>query len=138
MDWNSITTLAQAQGTVFWIATAAVSLGLTLLVVALVQAARQRVGGKRRDARATAPAVAAPAPAVAGHATAAYAQQGAAMAPPVDEDGSLAMMLRRLQQAGDRLEEIAADREAAPTMAAVSALKSEFQDVEYVFRASGS
>lgn len=144
MDWNSITTHAQAQGTVFWVASAAVSVGLTLLVVALVQAARQRLGRSQRQAGATTPTVAAVAPVTARQATAAYAEHAGpedieAPAPPsIDEDGALVMMLRRLQQAGDRLEEIAADRESAPSMASASALKSGFQDVEYVFRASSS
>lgn len=136
MDWNSITTLAQAQGTVFWVASAAVSLGLTLLVVALVQAARQRLA-RRTVAAATSPREA-PAPVVTTQAAAAYAEHEAPVSPLADDDSSLVMMLRRLQQAGDRLEEIAADRTTSDGRATASALKSGFQDVEYVFRASGS
>lgn len=138
MDLNSITTLAQGQGTVFWVATAAVSLGLTLLTVAVMHALVQRVA-RRRGAAAMAPAHAAPIPAAPPQVAAAYATQQAPPATlPDDDDSSLALMLRRLQQAGDRLEEIAGDREAMLGHGHASALKSGFQDVEYVFRASGS
>jgi hypothetical protein len=138
MDWNSITTLAQGQGTVFWVATAAVSLGLTLLVVALMHALVQKAS--RRPARAPmTPVQATPIQAAPPQAAAAYATQ---LDPPAtlpdEDDSSLVLMLRRLQQAGDRLEEIAGDREAILGHGHTSALKSGFQDVEYVFRASGS
>lgn len=138
MDWNGITTLAQGQGTVFWVATAAVSLGLTLLVVALLHAVVQRAA-RRRAAAAMTSAPAAPIPTAASQVAAAYAAEQAPLAtPPEDESSSLVLMLRRLQQAGDRLEEIAGDREATLGHGHTSALKSGFQDVEYVFRASGS
>ncbi|MEZ4388739.1 MAG: hypothetical protein R3D98_14445 [Candidatus Krumholzibacteriia bacterium] len=142
MDWHSITGLAQGQGTVFWAAGAAVSLGLTLLVVALGQALRQQLRRGRARARvASPPETAVTPPARLPDAMAAYAASSRTAAAPGDpdrEEGSLALLLRRLQQAGDRLEEIAGDLDVAESQAAASSLKSDLQDVEYVFRASGS
>jgi hypothetical protein len=135
MDWNNLTSLAEGQGTVFWVATVAVSLGLTMLVTALVQALRQAT---RRRATSAAPT---PPPAEVRPAREAVQAYAASDPPPpaaAPEDSSVALLLRRLQQAGDRLEEIAGDLDASAAFDAVSGLKSEPLDVEYVFRASGS
>ena len=53
------------------------------------------------------------------------------------EGDSLALLLRRLQSAGDRLEEIARDAAGEIPTPGESVLKEDLQDVEYVFRASG-
>ncbi len=137
MDWNNLTSLAEGQGTVFWVGTVAVSLGLTLLVTALVQALRQTT---RRRATAAAP-LPTPPPAEtlpSRDAIQAYAASDPPRPAVSAGDGSVALLLRRLQQAGDRLEEIAGDLDASAAFEAVSGLKSGTQDVEYVFRASGS
>ena len=47
------------------------------------------------------------------------------------------LLLRRLQSAGDRLEEIARDAAGEIPTPGESVLKEDLQDVEYVFRASG-
>lgn len=55
----------------------------------------------------------------------------------VGGDYSLALLLRRLQTAGDRLEEMAGDLRSVESGPEESALKDDLRDVEYVFRASG-
>ncbi|MBD3221102.1 hypothetical protein GF314_07635 [bacterium] len=156
MDWTTITELASEQGAVFWAAAAAIALGLTLLLAALVQGARQAMVRRRGSPTAGAPAAdpapagpSSPAPGVPGApastasidqaaATTAYAAPGGWATPAAQGDESLALLLRRLQAAGDHLEQIAADLGQAPVADVVSPLKSSLQDVEYVFRAGGS
>lgn len=148
MDLNSISQLAGEQGPVFWAAAAAVSLGLTLLVVALVQtlvrmvSARAHVKTLNVDAAAPeAPPVSTPEPTPTTPEFVQTAYAAGDSAPTnqrPEEDSSLAILLRRLQSAGDRLEEIAGDLETAALMDDRSSLKSEPRAVEYVFRASGS
>lgn len=146
MDWNSIVELAGRQGMVFWIASAAISLGLTLLAAALVQGLRQKRRALRprsADAATSAPAPVPAAPqraqdAASAPATAAAAAAYRAVEPRGEDDGSLALLLRRLQSAGDRLEEVATDLEAATVGVGISGLKSSLQDVEYVFKAGES
>ncbi len=144
MDFSSISELARSQGPVFWVATVAIALGATLLVVALVQLLR-RVLAAKRDVRIVMPD---PVVQVVDNEPDTYkptlpvttpAPRAAAPAPAYEESGdySLALMLRRLQSAGDRLEEIAGDLKVQNPLADDSGLKEDLQDVEYVFRASG-
>lgn len=142
MDWNSIASTAQQQGAIFWVAAAAVALGVTLLVVAVGQALL-RAG--RRTIVPTPAEEPEPAPATAGPTTVEVASSDARAVENdrdtyqvVAEDHSLALLLRRLQQAGDRLEEMAQDLDVQPALDPGSSLKSEPELVEYVFRASGS
>ncbi|HOX26417.1 MAG TPA: hypothetical protein PLL30_07525 [Candidatus Krumholzibacteria bacterium] len=139
MDLSRSLELAAARGSIFWIATCAVALGMALLAASLVQMARRRkahgwsirLPRRRRPkperGQATAPAeVYCP----AGPALSVAAGQAA-------EEPSLALLLRRLQSAGDRLEEIAADLASDRFLPDESILKEESHDVEYVFKACG-
>ena len=54
------------------------------------------------------------------------------------EEPSLPLLLRRLQAAGDRLEEIAGDLDAAASAPDEYALKERARGVEYVFKARGA
>jgi hypothetical protein len=158
VDLESLLTSARAQGPVFWAATAAIALGLTLLLVALLhrawRAARGRTSGAtvapaQAMATATEPAddPAASVAAAIAAATDAYAGAGAPpaaagpapLSSPDDElaDQSLALLLRRLQAAGDRLEQIAGDLQDTAGPARDSLLKDAADEVEYVFKACG-
>jgi hypothetical protein len=157
MDWQTMIEAARGQGPGFWMAAGAVALGATLLLVSLAMGLKRVLAG-RSAATPTMPAQATAdadvATAATDQAVEAYAaQQGSAVAdvavkptmPPTAGaagNDSLALLLRRLQSAGDRLEQIAEDltpdQLASGDGAAGSALKSEFQEVEYVFRASGA
>ena len=142
MDPSSLQELARSQGPVFWVAAAAIALGVTLLVVALVQLLRRRLNarlaGDESAPRSTPnlaptadiyvptqplvkPEFTTPEPAVQ----------------PVGGEQSLALLLRRLQSAGDRLEEVAGDLRHDESNRDESGLKEPHLDVEYVFRASG-
>ncbi len=150
MDFTGITQLARSQGPVFWIATAAIALGATLLVVALVQQLRRVLAARR----ALMPATADPTPALAVAANdpapdvyqpsqpplsaTSPASRPETLAADSSGDLSLALMLRRLQSAGDRLEEIVGDLQGEKPLADDSDLKEDLPEVEYVFRASGS
>jgi len=149
MNLHDISQLARSQGPVFWIATAAIALGATLLVVALVQQLRRSVGNRLERARSFRMVQAVPKPDSVPEADVYEATPSLAVAPPAlratlppavgDDPGdySLALLLRRLQSAGDRLEEIAGDLNGEIPPAEESGLKEDLQDVEYVFRASG-
>jgi len=144
MDFSSISELARSQGPVFWVATVAIALGATLLVVALVQQLR-RVLAAKLAVRVVKPKPMAPVvdsepdtyePSLP---VTAPLPQPAPPASPFEDTGdySLALLLRRLQSAGDRLEEIAGDLRGQNPLVDESGLKEDLQDVEYVFRASG-
>jgi hypothetical protein len=147
MDWQGILGSAGRQNALFWAGAAAVALGATLLVATLAARLRQRrrSAGTRISARQVAAAYGAgqqttvpassPVPAADAAVMATVARALAeTSAPPAP---SLAILLRRLQLAGDRLEEVA--REAALDEDAFDdpALKEAPLEVEYVFRASG-
>lgn len=157
MDWQTMIEAARGQGPGFWLAAGAVALGATLLLLSLALGLKRLLAGRCAPAPAPPPRQAtdiAPARAATGEAVGAYAAQQASAAadagapastPPsaaAAGSDSLALLLRRLQSAGDRLEQIAEDLtpdQLAPgDGAAGSALKSELQEVEYVFRASGA
>jgi hypothetical protein len=147
MDWQGIAGSAGQQNAIFWGGAAAVALGFTLLVATLATRLRRRL--RRPFAMPRIPArQAAVAYQAAGTSQAAADPQGAdasvsalALAARVLAENapppapSLAILLRRLQLAGDRLEEvaqaIAEDDEAAADMG----LKEDALDVEYVFKA---
>jgi hypothetical protein len=146
MDFQNLLELARGQGLVFWAATGAIALGATLLVVALTQYLRRSLGrGVRRVVVAPPVSSAPPAPPVAVEvARAAAAYEPSTRAPlaalsPTDEaeEPSLALLLRRLQTAGDRLEEIAGEVQAHRRQGSESTLKEDLQAVEYVFKACG-
>jgi len=148
VELTSLIAAARDQGPVVWAAVAAIALGLTLILVALWQR-RPR----RQAATPPPPAVAAPTTAAATAAADAYAAAAPAAGDPAagfarpaaarfadpDElaEQSLALMLRRLQAAGDRLEELAADLGHETAARGESVLKDTLQDVEYVFKACG-
>jgi len=148
MDLSRILELAAARGSVFWIAAGAVALGAALLAASLVQYLRRRLAsgwlGRLRVAgrRPTPADAAAPGGAVApAEAVAAYLAAGSPRtltAGTGPDEPSLALLLRRLQAAGDRLEEIAGDLASQRGIAAESFLKENSPDVEYVFKASGA
>ena len=141
MDPSSLQELARSQEPVFWVAAAAIALGVTLLVAALTQFLRRRLGA--RPAPAT-PPVTAPDPIAAADiyvpTQRLVAPEFAAPEPPDQARGgdhSLALLLRRLQSAGDRLEEVAGDLGFDESSRDEFGLKEPLRDVEYVFRASG-
>ena len=146
MNDLSLVEMARSQGPFFWGAVAAIALGITFLLVASVLALRARIRRGRRLAaplreRSTGvqqPASATPlATAIGTDVATAYEPtrrpSNGALATP-----SAAMMLRRLQAAGDRLEEFADEIGNDRAKDSLYTLKSDLQDVEYVFRASGS
>lgn len=141
MNWQGMIDLAREQTPVFWVAVAALSLGLTLLVAAAVQKGRdlrrQGIPDSIPKALAPEPPKKVAYPEIA-RVIAAYEAEATPTHHVSPEDGSAAVLLRRLQHAGDRLEEIAARLEDFDTIESVSGLKSDAQDVDYVFRASGS
>jgi hypothetical protein len=148
MDLSSLGQLARTQGPLFWTAVTAIALGATLLVVALVQMLRAsraaRVGPGRAGATPDSPGAAAAVGTGVDRLDGADPARGATEPHPAREeiavdpaDRSLALLLRRLQAAGDRLEELAGDLEEPPAARQESALKEGFRDVEYVFKASG-
>ena len=142
MEPSSLLELARNQGPVFWVAAAAVALGATLLVMALAQFVRQRRAG--RGAAVDSVEIITP-PATPDldtyvPTTPLLAQEFVPAVPagaPGGGDHSLALLLRRLQSAGDRLEEVAGDFRPEESDRRESGLKDSLQDVEYVFRASG-
>ena len=142
MEPSSLLELARNQGPVFWVAAVAVALGVTLLVTALAQFVRQRSArrGAAADSAATIIPPATPAADIYVPTTPPVAQEFAPSAPagpPGGGDYSLALLLRRLQSAGDRLEEVVGDFWPDESDRDESGLKDSLRDVEYVFRASG-
>ena len=142
MDLNSILELAAARGPVFWAAAGAIALGAALLAAALLQLLRGLNLHFKRPAAATAVAASADPGAPEADVYVPTAVNAAASAArtvrtPDEGDSSLALMLRRLQSAGDRLEEIAADLGVERGLSPESALKEDPADVEYVFKACG-
>ena len=145
MELTSIIEMARTQGTVFWAGAVAVALGATLLVVAVAQqlgriaAARlaaRRPGGVADVADETdtyTPSMP-PQPAADVEATLDAVAAVTREAEQPHAEQSLALLLRRLQSAGDRLEEISRDV-AMPADADQTALKDTLEDVEYVFKA---
>ena len=149
MDLSTILELAQDQGIVFWGAAAAIALGATLLVVALAQQIRGLLAGRlqRRSQPATsaipvagtpATEVSTPPAAVMTTSDDLYVPTTASLASrPIaaGEEPSLALLLRRLQSAGDRLEEIAGEIQTSRGEQHETMLKDDLQEVEYVFKA---
>ena len=148
MELTSLLASARAQGPIFWAASGAIALGLTLLLVAILHRLPRP---RRRPATSQAPsspAAVAPAPAAAASAAqarAAYQEPSVPGRPGspaagLDQDPaerSLALLLRRLQGAGDRLEELASEARVPEPATSRSGLKDPAPDVEYVFRACG-
>ena len=142
MDPSSLQEMARSQGPVFWVAAVAIALGVTLLVMALTQLLSRRLNARLtgdepapRSAPATAPAADIYVP-TQPLVTSEFTTPVRAVQ-PVDGDHSLALLLRRLQSAGDRLEEVAGDLWHDESNRDESGLKEAQLDVEYVFRASG-
>jgi hypothetical protein len=149
MELTSIIDLASTQGAVFWAGAVAVALGATLLVVAVAQQlgriAATRLATRRGATTGTNTPGASgeadtytpsmpPKPAVEAEeeAVAASIVEAVEDLPPADQ--SLALLLRRLQSAGDRLEEISRDIVVAVDTDETG-LKEPVEDVEYVFKA---
>ncbi len=149
MDWQGILGNAGQQNAIFWGGAAAVALGFTLLLATVVTRLRHRLHFRRPFAL---PRVAVRQAAAAYHASAtntpaetpprvenplselvlaarALADTEAAPAP------SLAILLRRLQLAGDRLEEVARAVCEDEDDLADAGLKDGASEVEYVFKA---
>jgi len=149
MDLTNILELAQDQGLIFWGAAAAIALGATLLVVALAQQVRRLIAGRlQRNVGRAIPAMVTPpiqeAGDIATHASVqntendVYTPTAASLASrptAVGEEPSLALLLRRLQSAGDRLEEIAGEIRTSRGDEGETILKDDLQEVEYVFKA---
>lgn len=138
MELGSLWTQLATRQTLFWIATGALALGAAFLTAALVILVR-RAGHAARRRRRLEPSIS-PAAAALGPSGEASLAATLKLAPPTApmEQPSLALLLRRLQAAGDRLEEIAGDLEAAAREPEELVLKEGAADVEYVFRATGS
>lgn len=137
MELGSLWTQLATRQTLFWIATGALALGAAFLTAALVILVRRAGHAARR--RRLEPAIS-PAAAALGPRGEASLAATFKLAPPTApmEQPSLALLLRRLQAAGDHLEEIAGDLEAAAREPEELVLKEGAADVEYVFRATGS
>lgn len=160
MNWDGILGSAGQQNAIFWGGAAAVALGGALLVATLVARVRDRLRRPlalprfpaNRAAAAYGAASAATPPPI-GRPSASHLSGAPPAAPPADPEGvvlaaaahalaatssppapSLAILLRRLQLAGDRLEEVARgldadDRDPDEALAATA------EEVEYVFKA---
>ncbi len=141
------------QTSVFWLATGAIALGLTLMLVAAGFALKRRFARARqphrpgalaalaayRAAGKAAPTAAEPAPAHPTPPLAARGSLGPRVAPiPAADLPSLALLLRRLHSAGDRLEDVARDLAGDLEDMPEPALKVAPVEVEYVFKACGS
>ncbi len=125
-----------ARETLFWVAAGALALGAACLAAALILVVR-RLGRGVRRLRGSPPAATAPrVPAIL--AVERYAAPTPAAAPDTGEEPSLALLLRRLQSVGDRLEVVAGDLEAMRADGEESGLKDALPGVEYVYRASGA
>jgi hypothetical protein len=137
MDLGNLTGHLAAREPLFWVAAGTLALGAACLAAALAMLlSRLRPSGRRAIPAA---ALGAPGPQPADrYEPAAFAPPPPAAAPGTDPEPSLALLLRRLQAAGDRLDDIAADLEAAAAAADESGLKDLPAGVEYVFRASGA
>jgi len=133
MDLHTVLETAAAQGTVFWFAGAAIAAGTALLVVALVLLGRRRPRRAATPARSSMVIPAAVAPVTGGS----YQPARRVASPAGPEEPSLALLLRRLQAAGDRLEGIAGELAATVAPGSESGLKATLPDVEYVFKATG-
>ena len=139
MEPSSLLELARTQGPVFWVAAATVALGATLLVTALTQFLRNRLAAGVDEVDSV-PVTTPPATDVYVATTPPVAPEFVATPPAglsTGGDLSLALLLRRLQSAGDRLEEVAGDLWHDESDRDKSGLKEPLRDVEYVFRASG-
>jgi hypothetical protein len=138
MDLSNLGELAASRDPLFWAASAAIAMGAGCLTASLVLVLRRaRLGAGRRRSEPQ------PRPAAVARATGAAdqyvpLQPARAMPRTLVEAPSLALLLRRLQAAGDRLEDIAADLDLAVSFDPDSLLKEPLPDVEYVFKASGS
>jgi hypothetical protein len=116
------------------------ALGATMLLVALAQVARRHLATAAAAKTVTPPATPEPAaPAAPTTESPAAPPQRAqpSFAGPPSGDCSLALLLRRLQSAGDQLEEVAGDLRGSDRARDDSGLKEPPAAVEYVFRASG-
>jgi len=147
MDWHDLLGRAAQQNAVFWAGAAAVALGFALLAATLLTQVRQKLrrpfAWPRLPARLAAAAYEAPgttnpsAPPSRG-AAATPGLVPPAQALPETQDPpapSLAILLRRLQLAGDRFEEVmraAAEDDASRYDTGV---KEDLPEVEYVFKA---
>jgi hypothetical protein len=144
MDWQGILGSAGQQNALFWAGAAAVALGGALLVATLVARLRRRrfalpriparkVVAAYEAAGTTLPTASPPDGANAAAALALAARALAeTSAPPAP---SLAILLRRLQLAGDRLEEVARAVGEDVDDLDDRSLKGDAPEVEYVFKA---
>jgi hypothetical protein len=147
MDWQGIIGSAGQQNAIFWGGAAAVALGSALLVATLGARLRQRLrrpfalpriparqaaaayqASERTDSDLSLPNSES---AAAGLALAARVLAETAV-PPAP---SLAILLRRLQLAGDRLEEVAQAVAQDNDDLDDTRLKEDTNEVEYVFKA---
>jgi len=149
MDWQHLLGTAGQQNAIFWGGAAAVALGFTLLVATLAARWRQRPHLRRHFAmprvaarqaaaayQAAGTTVAAPNPPESASAAAGLALAARALAETAVPPGpSLAILLRRLQLAGDRLEEAVREVDAADDVLGDASLKHDAPEVEYVFKA---
>ncbi len=137
MDVSIIQDHLAGRQPLVWIAAATIALGTACLVGALLQYGRLRRAAPRRQTPV--PPTAAPVAAVAPDGDL-YRPVGVTRAAPAaDLDApSLALLLRRLRAAGDRLETVATDLDNLDLLAPESFLKEARPEVEYVFRASGA
>ncbi len=147
MDWQDLLGRATQQNALFWGGAAAVALGFALLAVTLFARVRQnlrrpfalpRIPARQaavafQASGATSPAAALP---YAGDAAAGLDLEARALAEtPVPPAPSLAILLRRLQLAGDRLEEVARAAAEDDDSHDDTSLKGDLLEVEYVFKA---
>ncbi len=142
MSLSQIQSLFAGQGLVFWAAVTAVTLGLTLLSVAIVFQVRKVVGTSIRPwfaARRTSRQRSAPArtrPQVTATADG-YRASGFVPAAPA-ADPLLASLLARLKVSADRLENMHGSLGSvttAPRRTADSLLKDPSNEVDYVYQA---
>jgi hypothetical protein len=137
MDFSSLMDQLTARQSLFWVATLLLALGSACLAASLLMVIR-KVRSSAQERRAD----------VQGEAAVSGSSENRA-APDIPagildrpalrgEEPSLAILLRRLQTAGDRLEDIAGDLEVLTAQPDESNLKHGLPGVDYVFKAKGA
>lgn len=138
MDPASIFQAITEQGTLFWLASGSVALGITLIVAAAVGQVRllrsRRAGAAIKEPAAPA-ALPVPTAVPESHF---YAEEIPSLQnsiPDSVDEREMLLLLRRVRSAADKMEDFRRRKTGRPAEAAESPLKVASEGVDYVFRA---
>jgi hypothetical protein len=126
------------QGTLFWLASGCVALGITLISAAAVGQFRRLRSGRPASVQKEAGAPAArpdPAPALESNPAGEKVDSLPASVPASVDAREMLLLLRRVRSAADKMEDFRRRNSTRPAEAAESPLKVASQGVDYVFRA---